>query len=297
MPCYYLAFMLAFYVSPLVALSVGTSFLKIPFPSPSATSLNLTMGYGRVNSTGTVFVWYTAALDDLSRLTLALPAMGCHQRATTTSTGNLNNCTLATNAGYFQFLPNPTFCTGNLVIQGAVPQWQADDLPMIGTTKDSTLLGSFPKDQLGQMGVLFAVSGSGVIVLGGKKNVAGIKQAVLVTKSLRPGGEEIAPRTLVAVDSRGAWNVVTIDGVEALGLGVTMDEAAEILTGGGGGFPFKMDHAINLDGGGSTTLSASPALSPYFPLQVFNRPTDTDHGPISERDVTSILCIKPPKKI
>ena len=266
----------------------GLGLISIPFPSPSTPSLNLTMGYGRVNSTGRLFVWSVASLDDLSRLKLALPPSGCAERASTTLTGNFNNCTLATNAGYFQFSPSPTYCTGNLVINGASPQWQSDGLTMIAVTKNSTLLGSFPKDQVGSLGVLHAVSGSGIIVLNGKKHISGMKQTV----NLRPAGEEIAPRTLVALDFRGAWNMVTIDGVEALGLGVTMDEAGDILTGGAGGFtPGKMEHAINLDGGGSTTLSAAPGLSRELPLQVYNRPTDSDTGPITERQVTSILCV------
>ena len=37
-----------------------------------------------------------------------------------------------------------------------------------------------------------------------------------------------------------------------------MDEAAEVVSGGAAGFPFTSLHAINLDGGGSTTLVAQP---------------------------------------
>jgi exopolysaccharide biosynthesis protein len=86
--------------------------------------------------------------------------------------------------------------------------------------------------------------------------------------------------------------MVAIDGVEQLKLGVTVDELAEIFSGGADGFPFNVQTAINLDGGGSTTFSSSPSLTTQHPAQIFNRPTDTDAGPISERAVTSIACVR-----
>ena len=58
---------------------------------------------------------------------------------------------------------------------------------------------------------------------------------------------------------------------------------------GAPGFPFTAAHAVNMDGGGSTTMAAAPA--PGAASQLFNRPTDTDTGPIAERAVTSVACI------
>jgi hypothetical protein len=64
-----------------------------PWPVPSAQSLNVTLGYGTVQSTGTRFNWYSAVLDDLSRFSYALPAkQGCGTLQRTTLTANEHAC-------------------------------------------------------------------------------------------------------------------------------------------------------------------------------------------------------------
>jgi len=167
---------------------------------------------------------------------------------------------------------------------------------MVSVTKNATLLGSIAKEDLSSLGVVHAVSGSGLIQQNGRPSAEGIAQASAHEAALRAAGsggaEQIAPRTLLGVDARGAFVLIAIDGVEALNLGVTMAEAAEIVSGGARGFSFVTQHAINLDGGGSTTLSAVPGLLKGGSAALYNRPTDTDVGPISEREVTSIVCIK-----
>jgi hypothetical protein len=276
----------------LLSLAAADPYVTIPFPTPSAPSLSLTMGYGTVNSTGTRFTWSAATLDDLSRFSVALPSGGCNVRATTTSTAVALGCAVAANSGYFQFSKNPTFCTGSLVVNGSIVLW-TDGLPLIATTRNATLLGVLTRADVAALGVVSAVSGSGIIVLGGAPSAAGAADARAYIKALRPTAEEIAPRTIAALDAAGRMYIVAIDGVERLNLGVTMTEAAEVFSGGASGFPFATTHAINLDGGGSTTLSASPLLNAALaPAQVYNRPTDTDFGPISERQVTSIFCVK-----
>lgn len=273
-----------------LALTVATAQpTSIPWPVPSSKPLNLTMGYATVTSTGTRFNWYVAILDDLSRYSQALPADGCASRATTTATAALHSCVVATNSGYFQFSPHPTYCTGNLVVGGAVPQWEADGLPLLAVTRNATLVGPIPRAQLGALGVVHAVSGSGVIQAGGAPSAAGVAEASARVRALRPGAEEVAPRTIAAIDAEGRLLLLVIDGVEALNLGVTMTEAAEVVSGGAAGFPYHTLHALNLDGGGSSTLVAAPGL--LGAARVFNRPTDTDVGDISERAVTSIACI------
>lgn len=276
----------------LVLLSVASAYITMPWPTPSKTPLSLTMGYGTVKSTGTVFVWYSAFLDDLSRYSQVLPTGGCSKRGPTTATANLHGCTVAANSGYFKFSPSPTFCTGNLVVNSTVPQWLDDTLPMIATTANATLLGALTRAQVTSLGVVHGVSGSALIQLDGRPSAQGLAASAAYIRALRPQAEEVAPRTLLTVDALGAYRLLTIDGVEALNLGVTMPEAAEIVSGGATGFPFASLHAINLDGGGSTTLSAVPGLTPGGTAQVFNRPTDTDVGPITERDVTSVVCFK-----
>ena len=279
---------------PLLLLPFAAALITVPWPLPSKTSLNITMGYGEVTSTRTIFAWYAATLDDLSRYSQALPASGCAVRATTTSTAQAEGCTVASNSGYFQFVKNPTYCTGNLVVGGTVQVWSSDTLAMVSVTKNVTLLGSIAKEDLSSLGVVHAVSGSGLIQQNGRPSREGIAQASAheAARAGSGGAEQIAPRTLLGVDARGAFVLIAIDGVEALDLGVTMAEAAEIVSGGARGFSFVTQHAINLDGGGSTTLSAVPGLLKGGSAALYNRPTDTDVGPISEREVTSIVCVK-----
>lgn len=284
-----------------VALVAAQTPIVVPWPTPSNSPLNVTMGYGTVNSTGTRFNWYISILDDLSRFSVQLPATGCSTRNTTTSTSNLHGCQVAVNAGFFSF--SAPYCMGELVINSTVQHWDGDGDAMFSVTANKqSVVGTLTQDQVKSMGVTHGVNGFGVIVRDGKVYKPGVERAkarVRAVKSARgealhlraPGAEEVAPRTVVGLDAQGRLLLVAVDGVEALYLGVTMDEIAELMTGAAG-FPFKAVHAINLDGGGSTAMTYSAGAWPTSgPAVIYNRPTSTDTGPIVERDVTSIMCI------
>ncbi len=90
----------------------------------------------------------------------------------------------------------------------------------------------------------------------------------------------VAARTIVGVDERGRLLLLVVDGVEQLRQGWTAAEAAHYAASLG------MRYAVNLDGGGSTTLAlAGGALA--------NRPTcHTPPFSVCERPVTTIVCIK-----
>ena len=171
-----------------------------------------------------------------------------------------------------------------------VVEWAGDGSPLFAVTSSATLLGPLTPADVKAQGVRFGASGFGMLVEGGVPSPTGIGRAHAAIRAARPDAEEIAPRTVFATDTEGRIVLVAIDGVERLLLGITLTEAAAIFSGGASGFPFNISHAINMDGGGSTTFSSSPAWP--APAQVFNRPTDTDVGPISERAVTAIACIK-----
>ena len=278
----------------LVALSLATgshaAYITLPWPTPSAKSLNVTMGYATVKSTGTRFNWYAAILDDVSRFSVQLPGAGCAVLQGTTATAREHECVVATNGGFFQFSPKPTYCLGEVVVNGSIIEWANDGSPLIAVTANSTIIGPLAKTDIANLGVRFATSGFAVIVENGRPSVAGIARSRAAVRALRPGAEEIAPRTVFAVDAANRVILVAIDGVEALLLGVTTAELADIFSGGATGFPFDIQHAVNLDGGGSTTFSSSP--DGVAPAQIYNRPTDTDTGPIVERPVTNIACIR-----
>ncbi len=274
----------------LLVSAASAAIVEIPWPRPSTSPLNVTMGYATVVSTGTRFNWYSATLDDVSRFSVQLPSTGCAALQTTTTTARANDCAVGANAGFFQFSPKPTYCLGEVVIDGKIIEWANDGSPLVAFSRNSTIIGPLVKDDIARLGVVYATSAFGVIVENGVLSPAGVERARAAIRALRPSAEEVAPRTIFAVDRAGRVVVVAIDGVEKLNLGITLTEAAAIFSGGATGFPGDFTYAVNMDGGGSTTFSSSP-LWP-FPAQVFNRPTDTDFGPISERAVTNIFCIK-----
>ena len=114
------------------------------------------------------------------------------------------------------------------------------------------------------MNVTYAVSGFGVLVLDGQVSDVGVAAAAKGVRqhkdliagqrssnsagvelahqhvggpSQRPQAEEIAPRTVAALDSAGRLVLVAIDGVEHLLLGLTLTETAEIFASKTDGFP------------------------------------------------------------
>ena len=79
----------------------------------------------------------------------------------------------------------------------------------------------------------------------------------------------------------GSIFLAVVDGIEELDIGVDLYEFAEILIGQ------KVKHAINLDGGGSTTMILNK--------RVWNFPNCDDKvNSFCERAVTTSACIKYP---
>jgi len=86
------------------------------------------------------------------------------------------------------------------------------------------------------------------------------------------------PRTIAGVDAQGRTLLVTADGRQTTSLGLSIKEAAEVARSLG------MVDAINLDGGGSTTMVSSS--------QVVNSPSDAT----GERPVGDALLVLPGRK-
>ncbi len=92
----------------------------------------------------------------------------------------------------------------------------------------------------------------------------------------RESGKQRHPRTAVGIRSDGAWVVLVADGRQpGLSRGMTFEEAALALKSRG------CDNAINLDGGGSTTL--------YLAGEVVNTPSDFG----IERPVSDAIVVAP----
>jgi exopolysaccharide biosynthesis protein len=83
------------------------------------------------------------------------------------------------------------------------------------------------------------------------------------------------PRTIAGVDGRGRILLVTVDGRSTASLGLSIAESAAVAQSLG------MRDAINLDGGGSTTMVVDGA--------VVNRPSDA----AGERPVGDAILVLP----
>lgn len=150
----------------LVAVATAQSIVAVPWPTPSKIPLNITLGYGTVNSTGTRFNWYIAVLDDLSRFSVQLPTGGCRVRSTTTTTSNLYTCSAAVNAGFFSFSPNVngSYCMGELVVNGSIEAWDGDGDAMLSVTADNTtLIGALTTEQVRPRGCISGILLAGLV--------------------------------------------------------------------------------------------------------------------------------------
>lgn len=95
-------------------------------------------------------------------------------------------------------------------------------------------------------------------------------------------GGEVAPRTAIGVDAEGRLVLLVVDGCEKCASGdqgLTLYGTAQLLRQHGVVF------AVNLDGGGSSSLVANGT--------VVNRPTCLDTWePVCERTVTTVVCLE-----
>jgi exopolysaccharide biosynthesis protein len=266
----------------------GLAFEIIPWPT-AIDPLLVTMGYGNVPSTSTRYNWYLAELSDVSKFKMELGNNGCSVHQTTSSVARLRGCVAASNAGFFGF--TPPVCEGNLVVGGEVINWSnvTPALAFFGFTANATVVGGLKQSDVAALGITSGVSGSSQLVLSGAVDTAGVEAGIKheTARRLAKGDKraalnralQVAPRTGFGVKSDGRAFILVVDGVEALNLGLTLPEFAEVMSK-----TFGAKAAINADGGGSTTFVVNGTI--------FNRPTTDDQGPIGERAVTSIACIR-----
>ncbi|UXI66850.1 phosphodiester glycosidase family protein [Tahibacter amnicola] len=118
---------------------------------------------------------------------------------------------------------------------------------------------------------------SGVSLAQAHQAVSGNAWLVRDGKSVAPLDGVFAqrhPRTAACISADGAsLTLMTVDGRQAASVGMTGPELANAL------LPWGCDRAINLDGGGSTTLLRRDTL--LSPLRVLNRPSDGAPRPVA----------------
>lgn len=123
----------------------------------------------------------------------------------------------------------------------------------------------------------FLVSGNGWLVRDGADNV----NASLEFGPIPPGAKPpsfvtlLAPRTAVGVKADGTVLLVVVDGIEGTSGPNLYDMAGLMISLGA-------QHAVNLDGGGSSTAA--------YQGKLFNDAHCADTPVICERNVSSIVC-------
>lgn len=139
-----------------------------------------------------------------------------------------------------------------LIMSGVTYSFNCASRTSLGITKEE-----LPKIQ--QIGcgqdwpsVTYAIGAGPNLVTSGRKNI---------TKEGFVWYTEQAPRTAVAMTSDGNLLLVTIDGRTAGADGMTIDMLADFLIS-----EFRVVSAMNLDGGGSTTM--------YLGGKIVNKPSD-----------------------
>jgi exopolysaccharide biosynthesis protein len=123
---------------------------------------------------------------------------------------------------------------------------------------------------VGEMGVQYYLTGFDWLVYQGQPT----------TTSTGSPNENRAPRTAIGLDKHGHLLLLVVDGCEECfhNKGFTLDGLANLLSSHGA------EYAINLDGGGSSTLVQDG--------HVLNVPTCLDIPVSCQRPVATIVCLQ-----
>lgn len=141
----------------------------------------------------------------------------------------------------------------------------------------------FDKNNLASIGTLNAVPSDSSVVVSGNQQIVFRSKPV----DIKPGGER-APRTAIGTADHGKTLILfVVDGRrEQWSVGMTMAELAQTMADLG------CQHAVNLDGGGSTTLVAKRRSDSGVAWKPLNTPSDGSQLPIPlsmERPVPYVL--------
>lgn len=165
---------------------------------------------------------------------------------------------VAINGDFFYLSEGGYFTLGPVASGGTVFYWPDRPWPVLAVAKDgSSWVGSSQQLSLSSLPDLrFVVGGSPILIQDGM---------------LAPLSEEDRdPRTAIGVDRQGAVYFVVVDGRTQESLGMTLGELQVYLSA------FALIDALNLDGGGSSTMVVLGAVR--------NRPSDG-----KEREVAALV--------
>jgi len=194
----------------------------------------------------------------------------CDSLARTSVTSAESGCRHAVNGGPFQSYWRGG-CIGPMIQHGQVinADWNTS-YAVLGVGGDGLwVMGHLSAARYKEYGIVEAVAGFGWLVIDGQP--------------VAPDGDELAERTAVGVNAKGELILLQVDGCERCPLsggpsGLTLSQLAHLLVSKGA------LHAINLDGGGSSTTVIDGVVQ--------NWPDCLELGFSCERPVTSVICIK-----
>ncbi len=195
-------------------------------------------------------------------------------------TASYAGCAYATNAGFFDFPPHAA-CEGNLIVNSSEIQFESSVRTNIAVNSTHVLVGYSSNETVGLVNAASLVSGLGWLIRSGVSYVKSSREFPAPPPSFVT---EWAPRTGAGVTADGLGLLLTVDGIEGTSqaAGASLYEFADLFAQVGA------LHAMNLDGGGSTTAVKCDASRT---CEAFNKPHCADTRTVCERDVTSITCV------
>lgn len=220
-----------------------------------------------------------------------------------------SSCTVATNAGFFDI--KSFKCLGNIVSQGRVVQVSKSHNVNFGIRNGSFVIGYVGVEESSQKGATefdTLVSGLVWLVRGGRSYV--LDSVAPITGAGKIGdGEDLSiqsngpnfvnilsARTAIGFDAFGRLMMAQVEG-ESFVRGMNLLEFADFLV------EIGFESAINLDGGGSATISAFNTLitEPSWKCTAEDKATVDDDIMVSEahnyrvceKKVSSITCFHP----
>lgn len=180
-----------------------------------------------------------------------------------------HDCHIASNGGPFQKTGESV---GGVVVDSTVVSTDFSPTNVgFGSSKSSWILGGIANaSEAFELGVQYYLTGFDWLVYKGKPTC---------TQNEDHTGKRRAPRTAIGLDENGHLLLLVVDGCEECfrNKGLTLIEVANIFVSHGA------YHAINLDGGGSSTFTQDG--------RVLNFPTCLDILFKCERPVATIVCL------
>ncbi|KAJ5072199.1 n-acetylglucosamine-1-phosphodiester alpha-n-acetylglucosaminidase [Anaeramoeba ignava] len=252
-----------------------------PTPIIKHTIINQENKENEKNTTGNLFI----IQNPINHFHFLPPNGGCPGMVRTTETAKTNNCTLATNAGFFDMVTGE--CLGNFISNGEIIQHLSFKRSNFGLTKDGNYLFGYLQDQdVLDLGFNDLVSGSVWLVRNGKSYV---EESVKIEQPSSNFVTEKAPRVAIGHDKSGFLMILAVNGLESDDYGLDLYQFADLSISLG------FVNALNLDGGGSETA--------WFQNKIWNTCSDLCtskdiqfHCPNTQircqRAVTTITCVK-----